>query len=210
MILIGTLLFFLTIMMLVVALFVGLVSWMRRRMGTVRKVVIVVLAWLGAYGVTLLTVSATSRAPVLARGQEHCFDEMCYSIKGSTEAKTLGTNPANGIFTIVDLQLRNASSRTAQKPSNPQLWLVGPDGREFRALVWGKGEKAGQPVGEGQLWDQRTDPGGLEEEWVAFDIPMDIVSPQLVISEGPDFPTKGIIGDENSFFHAKTTFLLQP
>ena len=136
----GTLLFFLTILLIVAALLVSLVSLIRRRMGTVRKVVLVLLFWLGAYAIALVAVSLTSQSQTLTQGQEHCFDEMCYSAKGSSQAKTLGNHSASGIFTVVDVQLRNAAKRSAQKPSNPQLWLVAPDGREYRDMTGGKGK----------------------------------------------------------------------
>ncbi len=206
--LIGTLAFLTTCLILVVSLVLVLVSLLGRRTGTAVRAVGLMLAWLALYGIILLAVSLTSRAPVLEQGQEHCFDEMCCSVQGVASTKTLGTSQANGLFYVVDVTLRNAAKRAAQKPSNPELWVTDGVGHEYRQMFWGEGETAGQVANAEQLWNQRLNPGETVEQRVAFDLPVGVLSPQLVIAEGAGFPTTVIIGDENSLLHGKTSFRL--
>ena len=206
----GTLLFILTFLMLLSTSLMGLISLIRKRFGAFRKIGILMLAWLAVYGIVLLVFSMTSQSQVISRGQEHCFDEMCYSVKSTSWVNTLGSEHASGAYLLIDVQLRNASTRTSQKPSNPQMWLVGPQGEKMGPMLWGKGELAGKPADQDQFWKQRIEPGGLADEMVAFDLPAGMELTQLVISEGPAFPTYLIIDDENSFFHAKMFFQVYP
>ncbi len=207
--LLGTLAFLITLLFLVISLGVVPVSLLRKRTGRVGRIGAAMLAWLAVYVVILFAVSLTSRESVLGQGQEHCFDEMCFSVQGVTQTKTLENRQANGLFYVVDVRLRNAARRTAQKPSNPQLGVIDDERHEYKEMLEGQGEMAGQAVTAGQLWNRRLSPGEIMEQRVAFDLPPNTLSPRLVIAEGPGFPTDVIIGDENSFLHAKTTFRLK-
>ncbi len=207
--LLGTLAFLITALALVLALAFVAVSLVRKRIATATKAAGLVLAWLAVYVGILIAVSLTSPEPILDRGQEHCFDEMCFSVQGVAETPTLGTRQASGVFYIVDVKLRNAAGRTAQKPSNPQIWIIDGDRHEYRQMLVGDGDNAGQALGAEQIWTRRINPGDAVEQRVAFDLPADVVAPRLVITEGSGFPTDIIIGDENSLWHAKTTFRLK-
>jgi hypothetical protein len=48
-------------------------------------------------------------------------------------------------------------------------------------------------------------PGETYQTTVVFDLPADIQSPTLLIHEG-EFPTRFVIGHENSLLHKKTRF----
>lgn len=62
------------------------------------------------------------------------------------------------------------------------------------------------------LWIQKIQLGETVSQTVAFDLPVDTLAgqPGLVVTEGIGPLSAVIIGDENSFFHAKTEFLLNP
>ena len=174
------------------------------------------LAWAGVYIAVLLLASFTSRPRLLDFGQEHCFDEMCFSVQSVTTTKTLGTGSnqitANGVYYLVTVQLRNAALRQPQKPSQPAVWVIDAQGRKYTEAV-SAAEEQGPPFGQSvaflQLWNQRLQPGENQAHILAFDLPADVSQPALVISEGGG-PTYLIIGDENSFFHSKTEFRLAP
>jgi len=209
----GTLAFLGTLLGLIAA-GIGLIfSLARLRFKTAGWIGLGVLAWLGIYAAILLAVSFSSAQRVLGKGQEHCFDEMCFSMTAVSTAKTLGSGEgqvtASGIYYIVTVQLRNDAKQVAQKPSDPQIWIQDPQGRTYTTILGTgtPGLAAGQAVDSGQLWGQRLQAGESQTRVLAFDLPQGIAQPVLVITEGGG-PTSLIIGDENSPFHAKTVFQL--
>ncbi len=58
------------------------------------------------------------------------------------------------------------------------------------------------------LFGQPIAPGQKYSVPLAISLPAGAASPVLVITEGSAFPTRLIIGDENSFLHKKTVFRL--
>ena len=153
----------------------------------------------------------------MAPGAERCFDEMCYSVKSITTAHTLDASPhpltALGEFYIIAVQLRSAARGNAQKPSQPDLFVIDARGRRYSpAIIAGSetGLPIGQPVTAGRLWDQQIQPGAVAIRTVAFDLPAGVRQPGLVITEGIGPLSAIIIGDEGSFLHAKTQFRLTP
>jgi hypothetical protein len=203
---IGTVAFLITFLFLVFSLVVLVVSLVRGQTRRAWRWGSLLISWMVVYTLILLGVSLTSQAPTLEAGQEHCFDEMCFSMQHLTRTSTLAANRANGVYYIVDVRLRNAARRTAQKPSNPQIWVVDAQGQAYRQMVSADPGRTGQPATGSQLWGQRISPGEAADRLIAFDLPESISSPALVITEGSGFPTDVIIGDENSFLHPKTIF----
>jgi hypothetical protein len=156
-------------------------------------------------------VSFASQPKFLNLDQERCFDEMCYSVKSVTMTHTLGQFTAQGDYYIITIQLRSAAQRTAQKPSQPDLFIVDSQGNRYSKIVNAGNEfEMGQPVTNAQLWDQKIQPGEIVSRIVAFDLPRDIGQPGLVVTEGIGPLSTILIGDEGSLFHAKTEFLLNP
>jgi Domain of unknown function (DUF4352) len=164
--------------------------------------------WLGIYTLIMIVVSLATPQTVLVRGQEHCFDEMCFSVRGVMTTRTVGTGThkltAQGIYYIVSVQLRNAARQTSQKPDHPALSLVDRADHQYDSSSTGQ-----TSIGQSPQWDQRLQPGEVQTRTVIFDVPLQIQQPHLVIAEG-SWPTPLIIGDENSFFHPKTEFSLAP
>ena len=140
-----------------------------RRPRRARQVGLILLAWLGGYALLLLGVSFTSRPASLALNQERCFDEMCYSLTQVTLAHTL-TNPSAHTFTaqgnwyVVTLRLRNAGRGTAQKPSNPAVFVIDTHGHQYPAYLYLAGESWGQPANLPDsaipLYPDKIQPGG--------------------------------------------------
>jgi hypothetical protein len=171
---------------------------------------------LGLYAAALLFVSLTSSQIILGPGQEHCFDEMCFSVKGVTTTPTLGTTPhqitAHGLYYVLTVQLHNAAKRVPQRPDSTMMWITDQQGHAYTDWVNAQetpGQPVGSPITTAHIWHRRLEPGESLAHLIAFDLPVDSVQPRLVIKEGSG-PTPLIIGDENSFFHAKTAFRLTP
>ena len=215
--LIGVLAFFLTILAMVTGGVIIAVALITHHAPRAQKTGILLLVWLGIYAAALMAASVTSRPQYIEAGKERCFDEMCYSIKTLSISQTLGTEPnsfkAQGKYYVMTVQLRSDSKRSAQKPSQPDLFIVGDHGDRYSQMVNAGNEPGfpiGQPVTAAQLWDRKIQPGETVSRTVAFDLPADVRQPGLVVSEGIGPLSAIIIGDENSLFHAKTEFLLTP
>jgi hypothetical protein len=213
----GVLAFFATLLGLisaVIAIIIALLTHHPQRAG---KIGLISLGWIAVYAFLLLAASFTSRPQFIASGKERCFDEMCYSVKSVVITPTLGNAPApfkaQGNYYVLTVQLRSDSKRTAQKPSEPNLLVVDAHGEQFDSFI-SAGPDTGAPIGQAltaaQLWSQKIQPGETASRTVAFDLPAGIQQPGLVVTEGIGPLAAIIIGDENSFFHAKTEFLLNP
>ena len=216
----GILTFFATILVLVTGVFVIGISLLTRHFMRAGRIGLILLGWIAVYAVILLTASFTSQPRYLSIGQERCFDEMCYSVTAVTITPTLTNDflyqlKARGNFYLVTVQLRNAARREAQKPSNPDLFVIGAGGKIYSSYIdmrasGGWGAPTNLPGLVLPLWDQKIQPGETSSLTVAFDLPVDIRQPGLVVTEGIGPLSVAIIGDENSLFHAKTEFQLIP
>ena len=211
------LVFLIFLLGLVAALVLAVVALFTYRPARALKVMGLALGWIGVYALALLVVSFTSHPRYLAPGQERCFDEMCYSVTGLTVSPSLGTPPqqinARGVYYIVTLQLHSTARRTAQKPSQPEVFVIDARGQRYPAFVnagTGPGTTLGQPLTAAQLWDRKIQPGETVSRRLAFDLPVDVDSPGLVVIEGIGPLSAVLIGAEDSFFHSPTEFLLKP
>lgn len=214
--LVTTLIFIVTFVGCAVAIVASALALVIRRFQVAWMIGRVMLVWVGLYAAALLFVSFTSSPVILDLGQEHCFDEMCFSVKGVTTTQTLGTTPhqitAHGLYYVLAVQLHNAAKRVPQRPDSAMMWITDQQGHVYTGWVNAQetpGQPMGGPITIPQIWYRRLEPGESMTHSVAFDLPVNVVQPRLVIKEGSG-PTPLIIGDENSFFHAKTAFRLTP
>ena len=203
---IGILLFLITVVGVlgaVASIIHGLVTGKRRRAGLTA---VITTLWLIAYVLCMIVVSVLAPQRILDQSQERCFDEMCFSVSHVVTTETLGSGPtqqtAHGAYYIVAVQLRNASSRTAQKPDHPVFFLEDQQGA--RSTPSPAGQKA---IGNEPTWDQRLQPGERQTRDVVFDVSAQTERPRLGIIEGTG-PGPLIIGDEQSLFHKQTQIQL--
>lgn len=198
----STLFFLLTVLILlgtIVAIIVTLVS---RRQLPARHILIGSSIWLSLYIIGMLVVSFLTPQTVLSLRQEKCFDDMCFSVTSvdittNLKAKQFVSMP-QGLFYIVTVQLRNAAIRAPAKPDNPLFTLVDQQGHSYTPS-----SLAQQSIGQSPTWNQQLQPGEIVPREIVFEVPTMLQQPGLLIAEG-GWPTKLIIGDENSFFHKKT------
>jgi hypothetical protein len=176
------------------------------------------------YTITLLGFSLASREQIASPGQEKYMCEgdchLAYSILGMTTARRLGTPPrpaeAHGTFYIVRVRTwfdeRTISPR---RPKNMPLTrsprvveVVDASGRSYPISTEGEealeAAQGKQPSLSGPLV-----PGQSSSTDLVFDLPHDVKNPRLLITDS-DWITLLLIGNENSFLHAKTTFALGP
>jgi hypothetical protein len=197
-------------------LLIGL-ALLARRWRRAGKIGLILLGWIAVYAVVLLGVSLTSQVRHIQLGSERCFDEMCYSVQAVSVVHTLGAIPhqvaAQGNYTLITIRLRSAAKRTAQRPSQPNLFLIDADGWSYSQMLSSGTEMnlpPGQPITASQVWEQPVQPGESLLRTVAFDLPIGVRQAGLVLTEGIGPLSVIIIGDENSFLHARTVFALVP
>lgn len=189
-----------------------------------RKVLLAGLMWAAAYGLALVGASLLSKEKVLALGESKYFCEvdchLAYSVESVTAVRTLGAgehpSSANGTFYVVKLKTyfdeKTISSRRPKDALlSPNLrWAVVVDNQGQRYSTSLAGMKAlDEPAGRSIPFTQSLRPGESYETTLVFDLPADARNPRLFLTD--PLPVNWVlIGHENSFFHKKVFFGLQP
>jgi hypothetical protein len=160
-----------------------LVLGVRRSWRSARTAAMVAALVVFVYGVALLVVSVTTPARSLAIGDWKCFDDWCASVTSTTRT---------GDEVLVTVSVQNRGRRE-QAPDTPRVWLV-HNGRRDQVAVAGLTSRV---------------PGGSVRQLP----PLRLVSPasegpQLVVTEG-GFPSRLVIGDDNSPFHPQPSWSLR-
>jgi hypothetical protein len=169
---------------LVVGLLVAiLVLMVRRSWRSARTAAVVAGSIVIIYGVALVVVSVTSPARNLAIGEWKCFDEWCASVTSTTRT---------GDEVLVTLSVQNRGRRE-QAPDTPRVWLV-HNGRRGQLVVAGL--------------TSRVSGGAVRQLPQVRVVSPASESPQLVVTEG-GFPSRLVIGDDNSPFHPQPYWSLR-
>lgn len=173
-----------------------------------------------SYGGLLVVLALVSPERTLAPGEWKYFCEidchLAYRVESVSTAKTLGTANAQGTFYVVTLKAwfdehTIASWRPRDLPLTPgrrQLALVDERDRVFG--VSEAGERALAAAGtSGTPLTQPLKPGESYTTTLVFDLPANARAPRLLlVTVGA--PTYFLLGHENSFFHRKVYFSLEP
>ena len=204
-----------------VAALVLIQSLIVRKRRRAKFVLMAMLLIAGAYLAATLIFSLVSHEKVLARGEEKHFCEidchLAYSVANTSQAKTLGNPPnqatAQGTYTVVTIKTRFDETTIAPwrgngllYPNSRVLTLVDERGNKYSPSTAGQraldaSQSGGKPL---------TTPLRPAESYtteVVFDLPAEVKSPTLLINEG-DWPTRLVIGHENSPLHGQTRFQL--
>ena len=205
---IGDLLFFLTVLIFLGTILFVPFALLKRQVRRARKVSLIALLWMAGYLIALLGASLLTPQTVLPAHQEHCFDDMCFSVVSASTRETLGNSPSQlttrGSYYLIAVQLRNAGRGRAQKPSSPSFVLVDQQGNSYEVV-----SKAEEIIGQNPEWDQQLPEGTTATKIYVFDVPQTAKVRGLIISEGGSgFPFVLVLGDENSLFHQKTLMQL--
>ena len=170
----------------------------------------------------LVTVSSESRERVLGLNEEKRFCGFYFdchrmvSVTSVSRAASLGAPPeerkADGVFYIVTVKVSNDATRAALALESPSAKIVDSRGRCFE-----RDEEAESDLqkSQGRLAsiEQAVGPGSSITKDLVFDLPPDAESLRLFISEGDRLSRLielFVIGDEDSLYHKKTSFGLEP
>jgi hypothetical protein len=173
----------------------------------------------GAYLAAILIFSLVSHEKVLARGEEKHFCEidchLAYSVANTRQSTTLGNPPttAQGMYTVVTIKTRFDETTIAPwrgsgllYPNSRVLTLVDERGNKYwPSTAVQRALDASQSGGTPMVTPLR--PGESYTTEVVFDLPAEVKASTLLINEG-DWPTRLVIGHENSPLHRKTRFQL--
>lgn len=164
------------------------------------------LGGVGAYAALVLVASLTSTDRVLGPNDEkHICEVDChlaYSVVGVKSAKTIDGRAAQGTFYIVTVKVRfderTISPHRGMAPLTPNsryVAVVDDQGRRHEAAA--------------DALQRQLVPGESYTTDFVFDLPPDTRELRLILASH-DFATPFLIGHENSLFHGKTTFQLEP
>lgn len=199
------------------------VALLFRRYELARRILLGTLTALGIYAAVLLTVSLLSREKMLGAGEQKYFCEvdchLAYSVVEVATTKTLGEPPrrktAEGTFYLVTVNAwfdeETISSTRGDFPLRPnrrRITVVDDRGRKYGIPPAGQ-EALESARGKGSSLCQSLRPGESYRAQFVFDLPADASNPRLLIQTA-DALTRLVIGHENSLFHGKISFRLEP
>ena len=153
-----------------------------QRWANARKTAFVLAATLFVYAAVLIGVSLRSREETLPMGAVKCFDDWCVRVKSARR---------NANQLTIHLETINRGRR-AQAPDSPQAFLV-ENGHA-------------KPVDIPNLKD-KIEGGSTNQISVNIPLPVEAKNLSFLVTEGGG-PSLLIIDDENSPFHAKSTWTL--
>ncbi|MGB8510508.1 MAG: hypothetical protein WCD76_19195 [Pyrinomonadaceae bacterium] len=218
---IGVLALLATGVVLAILVLIFIYTLVARKFAASRLALLAALALLALYCGSMLAFSLVSRERVLARGEEKYFCEidchLAYSVTDVRKSKTLGDAPgeatAKGLFYVVTLRTRfdeaTVSARRGDGPlfPNPRsLRIFDAQGRSYEVSEEGRRALASAKT-EGTPLDTPLRPGESYTTQLVFDLPADATAPTLLVNES-DWPTRFIVGHENSPVHKATRFQL--
>lgn len=210
-----------------VALFAAAVALvlalLARKYEFARAVLLGTLVAVGVYLAVLVAVSLASRERVLALGEQKYFCEvdchLAYSVQDVTVTKTLGVPPheqtAAGSFYVVTVKVwfdqRTISpgrGNTPLRPHHRRVAVLDDAGRKYAVSVAAQ-MALEQAVSNESCLCESLRPGESRTTRLVFDLPTDAGNPRLLVTTAEELMTL-VIGHENSFFHKRISFLLEP
>ena len=184
-----------------------LVQFIRsRRSAALRLLKGLGLGWAGYLLVVVAVAVAGAARPqrVYQRGQERCFDEMCFAVADVKTATELAGVRPRGVFYVVMVRGTSRSLGRTQKEGGLRA-LLWSDGRSWETSE--KGRQAWQTAnGPAVPLTSRLTPGESILSTQIFDVPRDVAKPALVLSHGFT-PGYFVIG-ECPLFHKPEILLL--
>jgi hypothetical protein len=193
----GTLLFLLTVLLLVAGVVLIVYRLARRQFAPARTTALVVAGVIGLYFAALVITSLTSQSAALPLNQNKCFDEWCAAITNIVPARAADGNQDY----VVTVRISNTGRGRAQRPDTPRVYLV--DAGQTAYDVSPAAQSAFQSRnGPQPALNQLIQAGTSFTTSMVFRLPAQAKA-NVVITEG-GWPTYLIIGDEGSLWHRQS------
>jgi hypothetical protein len=207
----GVLLLALTIGGLGLAILLMIFAGITRSVWLAKFVFGAVGVWLAVYAVLLVTVSLMSEEKTLDLNQpkEFCgFYLDCHmhaAVTNVRKTKTIGNETAVGEFYVVRMKIFSDARRAEIGLHAPKFAVVDAGKRRF--------ERIGELENPEPSFDRKVPAGGAFEKEIVFDLPENVQSARLDVSEGigvDKIIELFLIGDEDSLWHKRQLFKLEP
>jgi len=170
----------------------------------------------GLYFLALLLVSLSSDERILGPNQTKQFCGFyldCHRLVTLVSVERTdrigAVTPAAGVFHIVTLRLGSNARRAVMHTGRMAASARDDAGRRFDRSL--DAERALGTDGQVGLPDTAIEPGGMVTTRLVFDLPRDAANPRLYVRDSDPVAVATemlLIGDEDSFLHARTTFAL--
>jgi hypothetical protein len=209
--------------LLFVLLAATLISFFTGRRRLARWLAAAEFAGAGAYFGLLLIFSFTSREETLAKGDRKYFCEidchLAYSLEDVSRTKVLGVPPhltsAVGVFHLATVKTwfdpNTIASFRGNAPLTPNprvVYVVDESGHRYEPSAAGQNALEESRGGSAPL-TRPLRPGESYTTRLVFDLPEKTERPRLFLGDPPGVE-RLLIGHENSFFHKRIFFELQP
>ena len=182
----------------------------------VRRLALAAGGWAVVYAAILIAVSLASRERVLGWDADKKFCGFyldCHSqiaVTGVEILGSLGGVRPEGRFHVIALRIRSDAIVARMRLHDPRLTVTDAAGRRFDRSARGEAALAAARGPLRPLTDE-VGPGESYATAVVFDIPADAREPRLGATQGwwaDRLVEFLLIGDEDSFLHARTSFRL--
>lgn len=193
-------------------------AWRAKHPALIRPAVGVGAGWIVVYGVLLAIVSLHSHEVELAPGHWKYFCGFyldCHAmvtVAGVDTRAAIGDVQAQGAFYVVTLRRSSSARRARIGLAHPVAVVVDEAGRRYPSSPAGQ-QALERSEGAQPDLGRRIEPEETYDSKVVFDLPAGIRNPRLLVYED-DVTAKltemFLIGDEDSLWHKKTVFDLQP
>jgi hypothetical protein len=172
------------------------ISLLRRRRAEARRHTAWLAAVLGAYMVTLLTVSALQPTAFIPLGKDQCYNDMCFAVIDATEGPGLVSGERSRAIRV-SVRVTN-TGRSARSEPLIRAYLFDCRGRIYQPL----------PGLSGNPLTARVGPGSQMISEPIFRVPAEAAGLGLVFTHGHWQPGRLILGDPDSIGHKPAVVLL--
>ncbi len=171
----------------------------------------------GLYLLAVIGVSLASRERVLGPGTPKYFCGLyldCHllvTLEGVAVRQSIGELRPTGRFYVVTLRFASDARRAVMHTGRLSAVVRGEDGRRLTRVEVAERALAVDPGAEIGLPDRPIAPGQAFLTRIVFDIPADVTAPRLYVRDVDPYALLTelfLLGDEDSFLHARTTFTL--
>lgn len=147
-------------------------------------------------------VAVATRQRMLSRGQERCFDEMCFRVIGSLRDGPPAHGDPSRVLYKVTVEETNRGQGRAQREKGVESFLIDDANVQYWPVAVGDGS---------QSLDTMLGAGDTAVVTQTYDVPASARGLGVAFAHSYALnPARIIIGDEDHFLHKPTKLLIQP
>ena len=208
-----------TVLGLIAAAILTVISMARGRTRVARSIVLVSAAWVGAYATLLIFTSLESRERTLPLGEAKRFCgfyldcHMGVAVERVDTMSTIGPPSdelrAGGMFYVVTLRVSSDARRVPLHLERPHAVIVDSEGFHHERSLEAE-QKLASALAE---LERPVQAGDSFTRAIVIDVPRGVREPRLYVSMGGPLDRAlelAVIGDEDALLHARTFHALEP